>query len=117
MAADDDAAAWAPIEDAYHHLCGYTLGLRDAAFTHQHVVDAWAAQTAAATGKPIAITFALVGLYLRVEKGWTGRRVQLAHMQMGRQKQAWRPIVLPADRGLGGTDSGGVHVKADALRS
>jgi hypothetical protein len=33
-------------EDAYHELCAYTLQRGDAAFIHQHVVDAFAAQRA-----------------------------------------------------------------------
>ncbi len=47
-------------------LCCYTLSLRDAAFIHQHAVDAIAAQNADAQTKPIAIAFALVGLYLAI---------------------------------------------------
>jgi hypothetical protein len=53
--------------DAYHELCGYTLTHGDAAFIHQHVVDAFAAQHADAHSKPIGITFALAGLYLHLE--------------------------------------------------
>jgi uncharacterized protein DUF5946 len=60
-------------------LSAYTLTHSDPAFIHQHVVDAFAAQSADDTTKPITLTFALVGLYLHVEKGRTGRRVQLVH--------------------------------------
>ena len=38
----------------------------------QHVVDAYAAQTARASTKPITLAFALVGLYLHLEKNQTG---------------------------------------------
>jgi hypothetical protein len=55
-----------PEEDAYHALCSYTLARRDAEFIHQHVVDAYMAQRADERTKPIALTFALVGLYLTV---------------------------------------------------
>jgi len=85
--------------DAYNELCCYTLAHRDPAFIHQHVVDAWAVQQADERTKPIAITFGLLGLYLHVEKQWTGRRVQLAHMALAREKHAWPAFVLPADRG------------------
>ena len=86
-------------DDAYHELCGYTLTHGDPAFIHQHVVDAFAAQHAVEGVKPIGITFALVGLYLLVEKQFTGREVQRAHMKLGRQKQTWPAIRFPSTRG------------------
>ncbi len=73
--------------DAYDELSAYTLTHTDPAFIHQHVVDAFAAQQADESTKPITLTFALVGLYLQVEKGRTGRRVQLVHMQLAKCKQ------------------------------
>ncbi len=85
--------------EAYHELCAYTLSLRDGAFIHQHVVDTWAAQHADAATKPIGITFALVGLYLHNERGFTGRQVQQAHMQLAQRKQPWPELALPDDRG------------------
>lgn len=86
---------------SYHALCAYTLehALTDPAFIHQHVVDAQAAQNADAQTKPIGLTFALVGLYLHLERGFSGRQVQRAHMQLGKQKRAWPALALPADRG------------------
>src|ERR1700730_9203459 len=89
-------------EDAYNELCGYTLTHGDASFIHQHVVDAFAAQRADAQSKPIGVTFALVGLYLHVEKQFSGRQVQRAHMQLARQnrqKRPWPRFVLPGNRG------------------
>ena len=85
--------------DAYNELQCYTLAHRDPAFIHQHVVDVFAAQQATAETKPIALTFALVGLYLHVEKGFTGRQVQRAHMALARHKRSWPSFSLPADRG------------------
>lgn len=84
---------------AHDELSAYTLLRGDATFIHQHVVDAHTAQTAHAGTKPIAITFALAGLYLHVERGFTGRQVQRAHMQMARTKQTWPAFDLPAGRG------------------
>ena len=84
---------------AYDELCAYTLTHGDPAFIHQHVVDAFAAQTADAHTKPIGITFALVGLYLHNEKGFTGKQVQRAHMMLAGRKRTWPSFVLPADRG------------------
>jgi hypothetical protein len=86
-------------EDAYHQLCAYTLTRGDAAFIHQHVVDAYAAQHANERTKPITITFALIGLYLLAEHGTSGRQVQRVHMQLGRQKHGWPVFGLPKDRG------------------
>jgi len=86
-------------EAAYHELCAYTLALGDAAFVHQHVVDAWTAQHASPTSKPIGVFFALVGLYLHVERGWTGRAVQRAHMQLAQHPESWPIETLPVARG------------------
>jgi hypothetical protein len=85
--------------DAYNELQGYTLMLRDPAFVHQHVVDTGMAQHADEATKPIGLAFALIGLYLHLERGFTGRRVQLAHMALGRTKRAWPRFALPSDRG------------------
>lgn len=84
---------------AYEELCCYTLAYGDAAFIHQHVVDAFAAQHADENSKPIGLTFALVGLYLHVERQFTGRQVQRAHMTLARRKRSWPRFPLPADRG------------------
>ena len=85
--------------DAYDELCAYTLSRGDAQFIHQYVVDAWAAQHADEHTKPIGLAFALVGLYLGVEKNVSGREVQRAHMRLARRKRAWPPFDLPSDRG------------------
>ena len=55
-------------EEAYEQICYYTLSLQNENFIHQHVVDAYAAQTAAETDKPIRLFFALIGLFLHIEK-------------------------------------------------
>lgn len=68
-------------------------------FIHQLVVDAYTAQRADAATKPIAIIFALVGLHLVVEKGYSGRAVQNTHMAMARNKKPWPTIELPENRG------------------
>jgi hypothetical protein len=86
-------------QEAYHELSAYTLSLGDRTFLHQHVVDAWAAQHASVESKPIGVFFALVGLYLHVERSFTGREVQRAHMQLARRKEPWPVGALPAARG------------------
>ena len=88
-----------PLDDALNELSCYTLSHGDPAFIHQHVVDAAAAQNAQENTKPIAITFALAGLYLHLERHFTGRQVQLAHMALGKTKHRMPTFPLPADRG------------------
>jgi hypothetical protein len=86
------------VEDAYDELCCYTLTHHDPSFIHQHVVDAFSAQHADEQTKPIKLTFALVGLYLHVERQFSGRQVQRAHMTMAQRKRVWPPFAIPTDR-------------------
>ena len=86
-------------QDAYDQLRCYTLGRGDPGFVHQHVVDAFTAQHADDRSKPIAVTFALVGLYLCVERQFSGRQVQRVHTQLARHKERWPRFALPAERG------------------
>lgn len=86
-------------EEAYHEVSAYTLTRGDPTFIHQHVVDAWAAQHAHAGSKAIGVFFALVGLYLHVEQGRTGREVQQAHMTLAKVPEAWPVGTLPHIRG------------------
>ena len=84
---------------AYEELQCYTLAHRDPAFIHQHVVDAFAAQHADEETKPITLTFALIGLCLHVDYGFSGRQVQRAHMALARHRRGWPSFRLPAQRG------------------
>lgn len=83
----------------YNELAYYTLAHGDPAFIHQHLVDAYTAQHADETTKPIAVVFALIGLYLHVEKGYTGRQVQRAHMQLAKWPNTWLKPELPSRKG------------------
>jgi hypothetical protein len=89
-------------QDLYNELAFYTLAHGDPAFIHQNIVDAFVAQHADESSKPISIVFALVGLYLLVEKNFTGRQVQLVHMQLARHRKPWFMPLLPLDRGTVG---------------
>ena len=84
------------MHEAYDELYVYTMGR--SGFILQHVVDVFTAQTATTDTKPIGITFALVGLLLRVEKH-IGRQVQEVHMKLAKLKKRWPAIPLPKDRG------------------
>jgi len=86
-------------DDSYSELAFYTLARRDTAFIHQHAVDAYTAQVADESTKPIALVFALIGLYLHLEKGYTGKQVQGAHARLADQIKRWPRLPLPADRG------------------
>lgn len=85
--------------DPYDELCAWTLSRGDPEFIHQHVVDAHMLQNATGETKSIGVAFALVGLYLFLERGFTGREVQLAHMKLGKAGGPWPTFDLPADRG------------------
>jgi Family of unknown function (DUF5946) len=82
---------------AYDEVYTYTMGRPG--FILQHVVDAFAVQTANDDSKPIAVIFGLLGLYLHVEKQFAGREVQKVHMKLGRRKREWPRVYLPEDRG------------------
>jgi hypothetical protein len=97
LEADGDAAAACLAR--YHELSAYTLSDRDPTFPHQLAVDAYAAQHAGATSRPMTIAFALIGLYLVFERGFTGHQAQRAHMFLGRRKQEWPRLAPPDDRG------------------
>jgi hypothetical protein len=89
-----------PIEqDLQDELSYYTLAHANPAFLHQHIVDAFAAQNATPSSKPIQVVFALIGLYLHLERGYTGRQVQRAHMSMGTPRRNWTMPQLPEQRG------------------
>ena len=82
---------------AYDELYVYTMGRPG--FILQHVVDAFGVQTATIDSKPIGVIFGLVGLYLYIEKQFSGRQVQEIHRKLGQKKREWPNIHLPDDRG------------------
>ncbi len=84
---------------AYDLLSVDTLHRADEQFVHQYIVDAYTAQTATLDTKPIALIFALVGLYLHVEHHYTGRQIQDAHMQLAAGPHQWPAVIFPQKRG------------------
>jgi hypothetical protein len=86
-------------EETLAELTGYTLSHNDPAFIHQHVVDAWAAQTAGERSKPIGVFFAVAGLYLHVEERKSGRQVQRVHQLLANRRKQWPMLPLPERRG------------------
>ena len=87
------------LQEKFYELSYYTLAHPDPAFIHQHIVDAYAAQTADENSKPIAVAFGLIGLCLYLEKNYTGKQVQSAHMALARRKREWPKFELPEERG------------------
>jgi len=89
---------------AYNELTAWTLSLRDREFIHQHVVDVWALQHADENSNAIAIPFTLLGLYLHLEEGYTGREVQRVHMKLaqphgrGPGRKDWPRFPFPKAR-------------------
>ncbi len=82
-------------QELFDELSFYTLAHGDAAFIHENSADAWRAQHADETIRPMAVVFAMMGLYLYLEKGFTGKQVQLAHMRMARRRRSWPRLPLP----------------------
>jgi hypothetical protein len=73
----------------------YTVAKQDPEFIHQYVVDTYAAQHAGGPTRNIPVAFGLIGLYLAVEKGYTGKQVQLAHMRIAKARKVWPRLEPP----------------------
>lgn len=73
----------------YGELSAYNLSRGDPNFTHQLAVDAYGAQHSGPETAAITTAFALIGLCLAVEHGFTGRHVQKAHMGLARHRRPW----------------------------
>ena len=82
-----------------HQLSYYTLAHGDPRFIHQHLVDVYGAQHVRQSRSTIGAAFALAGLYMAVERGFTGRQVQQAHIRMARAFKPWPRFEPPQDVG------------------
>jgi hypothetical protein len=82
-----------------NELTYYTLAHGDPGFIHQHVVDAYGAQHVRTSASTIGAAFTLAGLYLAVERGFTGRQVQKMHMLMASRSKQWPRFEPPSDLG------------------
>lgn len=97
---DTRFAASAECWHLYGEVSAYTLQRGDAEFIHQLAVDAYGAQHAGEQVRPIAVAFALIGLYLAYERGYTGRQVQHMHQLLANRSKNWPPFVPPPHRGM-----------------
>lgn len=82
----------------YTQLAGYTLSLNDKEFFHQTAIDTYESQHTGATAKNITTAFGLIGLYLAIEKGFTGKQVQRAHMFLGERAHDWPRFEPPTNK-------------------
>lgn len=78
----------------YHDLSAYLMMNPDITFSTQHVVDAYSVQHSGKQVKNIRTAFSLVGLYLAVERGYSGRQVQQAHMERAKRNIHWSSFEL-----------------------
>jgi len=93
------AATVDPRASAHEALSYYLIETDPEEFRLQHMVDAFAAETADSGTKPIRLVFALVGLHLKIERGFSGTEIQRAHSQLANSGATWPRLTLPAERG------------------
>ena len=84
----------------YGELSGYTLSINNINFIHQHAADTYAAQHSGEKTRTITTAFALIGLYLALEKGYTGKQVQQAHMKLAKISKSWPRLEPPKQTGV-----------------
>lgn len=82
----------------YFELSYFTISLGDTYFIHQLIVDAYAAQHLSNRVKPITAAFALVGLYLVWERGYSGKEVQNMHTELARGSKVWPQFQIPKEK-------------------
>ncbi len=88
-----------PEQEKYYELTYYTISHPGPSFIHQHIVDSYAAQYADENTKPVTLAFALIGLYLYIERNYSGKEVQKAHMQLAKKRKQWPVFDQPKQRG------------------
>jgi hypothetical protein len=77
----------------------YTLAHGDPRFIHQHLVDAYGAQHVRPSKSTIGAALTLAGLYLAVERSFTGKQVQQMHMLMAKRPNKWPAFSPPGGMG------------------
>ena len=83
---------------AYSDLQCYTVARQDPGFIHQHVVDTYAAQHSGGSTRALTVAFGLIGLYLALEKGYTGKQVQLARIGIAGIRKVFHSWSQPGSR-------------------
>ena len=85
-----------PDQALFDELSFYTLAQPRSEFIHQLAIDTFTAQHAIEASKPIAVVFAVLGLYLHAERGFTGLQIQQVHMRLAPLRLPWPALRLPA---------------------
>jgi hypothetical protein len=83
----------------FGELSAYTATRGYDEFIHQLAVDAYGAQHVGPDARPIGVAFALIGLYLACERGYSGRKVQHMHMLLARRSKTWPRFEPPPHAG------------------
>ena len=94
--ADNRFHASAECWQLYGELTVYTLSRGYTEFIHQLAVDAYGAQHVGEHPRPIGPAFALIGLHLACDRGYTGRQVQHMHVLLARRSKSWPAFTPPA---------------------
>ena len=81
--------------DLFCKLSAKTMSLHDTEFIHQTAIDSYQAQHAGGINKNISVAFGLIGLYLALERGYSGREVQKAHMVLANRFKDWPKFEPP----------------------
>lgn len=81
--------------DLFMELTAYTQSLYDRSFPHQITVDTYGAQHAGPTSRNITTAFALIGLSLLFNWGYSGKQVQKAHMILANRFKDWPRLEPP----------------------
>jgi hypothetical protein len=89
--------------EACWQLCGelsaYHLTVLDTTFIHQLVTDVYGAQHSGGITRNITTAFSLIGLYLTLEKGYSGWQVQQAHLELAARQKEWPRLEPPCQTG------------------
>lgn len=93
--------------ELFNQLSARTFAFQHPDFHHQLSVDAYGAQHAGGVSRNITTAYALIGLYLALEKNYTGRQVQHIHSIIPRQ--SWEKLTPP--------DPAGALTVADVLKA
>ncbi|MDQ6833677.1 MAG: DUF5946 family protein [Chloroflexota bacterium] len=85
--------------ERYGELSAYTVTRGGAGFIHQLAVDTYGAQHVGEHVRPITVAFALIGLHLACERGYSGRQVQHMHTLLAQRSKTWPQFAPPAYTG------------------
>ena len=79
----------------FDELSFYTLAQPRSEFLHQLAIDTFTAQHASEATRPMSAVFAVLGLYLHAERGYTGLQIQKVHTRLATRRLEWPALPLP----------------------